>query len=154
MLNVELRLPGSKTVSKETLKPPSLWSFVTAAPQTSLCPGQPFLQPESHKEWKQLLGIFSPRASEDLSKRSQESAPLCCSKERGERASGGQLLRSRWGGARQLRQGTVLPRMGQGSPRQGQQGRGSQAACSPPSTCTCQLSLHLVSLSTPEPCLL
>ena len=83
--------------------------------------------------------FLPPGASEDLNKRSQESAPLCCSKEWGGRASGGQLLWSKWGGTRQ---GTVLPRMGQGSPRQGQQGRGSQAACSPPSTCTCQLSLH------------
>ena len=83
MLNVELRLPGSKPVSEEMLKPPSLWSFVTAAPQTSLCPGQTFLKPESHKEWKRLLSIFFPQGPLRISTNDPRKVHPCAAQKNG-----------------------------------------------------------------------
>lgn len=149
MLNVELRLPGSKPVSEEMLKPPSLWRFVTAAPQTSLCPGQAFLQPESHKKWKRLLSIFSPWASEDLNN-PRKVHPCAAQKNGLGEHQGGSCY-----GQSEVAQGKALCCQGWDRVPQARTAGKGESSCLLPT-----LHLHLsaepalVSLSTPEPCLL
>lgn len=126
----------------------SLWALSQLLPQTSLLPWTDHL---TARVLTRNGNSFSPRASEDLSKWSQASAPLYAQRTGWEGIRGAVCY-----GQSRVVQGSLgkapcCQGWDKGSPRQGQQRRGAQATCF--TLLHLSAELHLV-LSTPEPCLL